>query len=200
MGVLAALVVGILVVTSPASAKDDESDRLVYYYECGYTSCENHPFPRWAMAVWLVRIVDGPGPRPPEVPTTRFVDVDEHLAPYVERLFELGITKGCGVDPARYCPEDRVTRAQMASFLVRAFNIKAADSGPFTDIGASGHADDINALVASGVAGGCRTNLPELFCPHTSPTVVQMRDIMQRVIELNDPGNGPLRPLPGRIN
>ena len=88
--------------------------------------------------------------------------------------------------PARYCPEDRVTRAQMASFLVRAFNLKASDSGPFTDISNSGHAEDINALVASGVAEGCRTNLPELFCPHTSPTLGQMRVFMRRAVELKD--------------
>ncbi|MCE2526974.1 MAG: S-layer homology domain-containing protein [Actinomycetia bacterium] len=186
---LAILAMSLLIVPKPANAKDEQTDDLVHYDDCGYVSCDNHPFPRWAMAVWLVRIVDGPGR--PGVSATRFVDVrvDEHWAPYVERLFELGITRGCGVNPARYCPEERVTRAQMASFLVRAFNLEEADSGPFTDIGASGHADDINALVASGVAEGCRTNLPELFCPHTSPTVGQMRAIMQRAVELNNPGN-----------
>ncbi len=122
------------------------------------------------------------------MPSPKFVDVrgDEHWVPYVERLFELGITKGCGVNPARYCPADRVTRAQMASFLVRAFNLEKADSGPFTDIDASGHADDINALVASGVAEGCRTNIPEMFCPHTSPTLAQMRAIMWRAVELKE--------------
>jgi len=188
IGVLTVLVVGILVATSPVKAKDEYGD-LVYYYECGHYTCENHPFPRWAMAVWLGRIVDETPP--PEVASPSFVDVrgDEHWAPYVERLLELGITKGCGVNPLRYCPEDRVTRAQMASFLVRAFNLKGAQSGPFTDIAASGHADDINALVASGVAGGCRTNIPEMFCPHTSPTLAQMRDIMKRAVALNDPGN-----------
>lgn len=188
LGALAVLATVVLVVTSPAGAKD-ETDDLVYYDGCGYASCENHPFPRWAMAVWLVRIIDG-RTGTPAVATSSFVDVsvDEHWAPYVERLFELGITRGCGVDPARYCPEDRVTRAQMASFLVRAFNLEEADSGSFTDIHASGHADDINALVASGVAEGCRINIPEMFCPHTSPTVGQMRMILQRAIELNDPG------------
>ena len=189
MGVLAVLATALLIVSNPADAKDEPTDELVYFHGCGYASCENHPFPRWAMAVWLVRIVDGPGP--PEVSSTRFVDVsgDGHWVPYVERLFELGITRGCGVDPARYCPKDRVTRAQVASFLVRAFNLPDADSGPFTDIGASGHADDINALVASGVAEGCRANLPELFCPHTSPTVAQMRAMMERAVELGDSGN-----------
>ena len=123
---------------------------------------------------------------PPEVSRTRFVEVsfDEPWASYVERLYELGITKGCRVGPARYCPEDRVTRAQMASFLVRAFNLEEAESGPLTDIRASGHADDINAFVASGVATDCRTNLPELFCPHTSPTLGQMRAIMERAVDL----------------
>ena len=194
LGILAVLVLGVLAVVGPVGAKDEGEVGVggsgeVYFNGCGYSSCLNHPFPRWAMAVWLVTIVDGQ--TPPQITSSRFMDVspDEHWASYVERLFELGITKGCGTNPARYCPEDRVTRAQMASFLVRAFNLEVAQSGPFTDIATSGHADDINALVASGLAGGCRTNIPEMFCPHTSPTLGKMRDIMKRAVALNDPGN-----------
>ena len=36
-------------------------------------------------------------------------------------LAEKGITKGCG--SGRYCPNQSVTRAEMASFLVRAFDL-----------------------------------------------------------------------------
>ena len=33
----------------------------------------------------------------------------------------LGITGGCATGPLRYCPSDPVTRAQMATFIERAF-------------------------------------------------------------------------------
>ena len=35
----------------------------------------------------------------------------------------MGITVGCAVEPARYCPDDPVTRAQMATFLARALKL-----------------------------------------------------------------------------
>jgi len=40
---------------------------------------------------------------------------------WIERLYNTGITTGCG--GGNYCPEDSVTRAQMAVFLVRTFNL-----------------------------------------------------------------------------
>jgi len=38
-------------------------------------------------------------------------------------LYNEGITSGCGTGPLRYCPDDLVTRAQMAVFLVKTFNL-----------------------------------------------------------------------------
>ena len=83
------------------------------------------------MAVWLVRVLDGTDP---VLSDTRFADVDsdEWWAPYVERLAELGVTAGCATGPARYCPHDSVTRAQMATFLTR-----AVTTGPLSVILAS---------------------------------------------------------------
>ena len=74
------------------------------------------------MAVWLVRVLDGVDP---VVSVSRFADVDpdEWWAPFVERLAVLGVTAGCATGPARYCPDDVVTRAQMATFLIRAIDM-----------------------------------------------------------------------------
>ena len=41
----------------------------------------------------------------------------------IEGIRAAGITAGCAVEPLRYCPDETVTRAQMASFLVRAFRL-----------------------------------------------------------------------------
>lgn len=81
--------------------------------------CPNRPVTRAEMASFLTRALDLPAA------TTRrtFSDVAEgstHAA-NIEALVEAGITHGCGAD--RYCPERPVTRAEMASFLVRAYGL-----------------------------------------------------------------------------
>ena len=56
---------------------------------------------------------------------TRFSDVESGIwfEGAVERLAELEITSGCDTNPLRYCPSDAVSRAQMASFVARAFGL-----------------------------------------------------------------------------
>ena len=111
--------------------------------------CPWEPLSRADMAVWLVRVVDGADPAP--VTTTRFSDVagDHPHAAFIERFAELGITEGCVTEPLRYCPDDNVTRAQMASFLVRAFELASAGRAGFTDVTAGGaHSANIVALAA----------------------------------------------------
>ena len=52
----------------------------------------------------------------------RFTDDDDSIfEPQIETLYDYGITSGCTVD--KFCPDDPVTRGQMAAFLVRAINI-----------------------------------------------------------------------------
>ena len=55
-------------------------------------------------------------------PTGVFEDVPAN-APYageVEAILNVGITRGCSNQPMLYCPDNTVTRAQMASFLAQA--------------------------------------------------------------------------------
>ena len=47
---------------------------------------------------------------------------DTHEA-NIDALAAAGVTKGCKTDPLRYCPDQAVTRAQMATFLVRALDL-----------------------------------------------------------------------------
>jgi len=80
------------------------------------------------MAVFLDRAC---GKCPWDNPTPTFVDVDPGLSYYafVERLADPASwdddapTQGCAVNPRRYCPDDVATRAQMAVFLARAFQL-----------------------------------------------------------------------------
>ena len=71
--------------------------------------CPDQPILRWTMAVWLVRALGETAAS--GTADTRFADVDTDMwwSPYVERLADLRITRGCAVDPLRFCPESPVT-------------------------------------------------------------------------------------------
>ncbi|MCE2511930.1 MAG: S-layer homology domain-containing protein [Acidimicrobiia bacterium] len=141
--------------------------------------CPGDPIPRWLMAVWLVRTVDGQDPEP--ISRSRFADVDagQWWAAHVERLAELGITVGCGAEPARYCPDNPVTRAQMASFLGTAFRLDPALPVGFTDTHGDLHAAAIDALHDAGITAGCSTD-PLQFCPGRATTRIQMAVFLER--------------------
>ena len=128
---------------------------------------------------------------PAAVETTRFTDVeaDQWWMPYVERLANLGITKGCATEPARYCPTEPVTRAQMASFLVRAFQLPTGPSGRFPDTAGNTHEADIDALASSGITVGCSTK-PELYCPSSNTNRGQMATFLTRALD-RDPSQTP---------
>ena len=144
--------------------------------------CPGEPVWRWTTAVWLVRVL---GESEPQAGLSRFVDVDdsEWWMPYVERLADLGITHGCATEPARFCPEDPVTRAQMASFLSRAFGLEESEGSPevvFSDVGEGVHTDSIYALLASGITVGCAAEPEARFCPGRFTTRAQMASFLKR--------------------
>jgi glucose/arabinose dehydrogenase len=94
-------------------------------------------------------------------------------------LYYAGITEGCG--SGLYCPSGRVTRAQMASFLVRAFSLPPSATDYFTDDNTSLHEDDINALAAAGVTTGCGGTR---FCPSQAVRRDEMASFMARAMDL----------------
>ena len=148
--------------------------------------CPGDPLQRSTMAVWMVRVLD-PGFEPSGA-GTRFDDVDasEWWASYVERLAELEVTKGCSADPPRFCPDQAVSRAQMATFLVRALDLEPAGSAGFTDTGGV-HEANIDALAAAGITAGCATD-PLRFCPGDPVTRGQMATLLVRALDqLFDP-------------
>ena len=148
--------------------------------ECGTDLfCPAGSVERWVMAVWLVRVLDEGDPVGSGL--SRFVDVDTDLwwSPFVERLADLGVTAGCATGPARFCPRDSVSRAQMATFLTRAFGLVSGPDAGFVDLGSSVHAPGINALAGSGVTAGCATG-PARFCPNGDVTRAQMSSFLNR--------------------
>lgn len=90
---------------------------------CGNNNyCPNSPVTREQMAIFLLRTKHGNTYTPPAASGV-FADVpaDYWAASWIEQLAAEGITGGCG--GGKYCPKGTVTRAQMAVFLVAAFNL-----------------------------------------------------------------------------
>ncbi len=85
--------------------------------------CRNASVTRAQMAVFLLRGMFGAGYSPPPATGTVFLDVPQNYwaAGFIEQLAAEGITSGCG--GGNYCPEDPITRAQMAVFMANAFGL-----------------------------------------------------------------------------
>ena len=145
--------------------------------------CPADPLSRWVIAVWLVRVVHGA--ETPVDDSRTFADVGEDVwwVGYVEKLAELGITRGCDLNPARYCPDQPVTRAQMASFLTRAFEFEPAEPAGFTDTVGNVHADSIDALSAANITVGCASH-PARYCPTRPVTRAEMATFLARAMNL----------------
>ncbi len=85
--------------------------------------CPESAVTRAQMAVFLLRGLYGAAHVPPPPTGAVFSDVPltHWAAAWIEQLAAEGITSGCAA--GLYCPENRVTRDQMAVFLVRTFNL-----------------------------------------------------------------------------
>jgi hypothetical protein len=122
--------------------------------------CTDDPITREQHAVIMVRAEHQEEPgyvpdkeKPVVVP---FIDVQEKMAveavddsttptqdywagPWIAELYDLGLTAGCSENPPRYCPEESVTRAQMAVFAVKLFRGQGFEptdpvTPPFNDV------------------------------------------------------------------
>jgi hypothetical protein len=122
-----------------------------------------------------------------EVRIQTFSDVDSEdmFWIWIERLYDAGITAGCQEDPPLYCPDQAVTRAQMAIFLERgmrgsAYEPEAATGEVFGDVADDDFAADwIELLAADGITAGCQLD-PPLYCPSQAVTRAQMAIFLLR--------------------
>ncbi|WP_457676866.1 carboxypeptidase regulatory-like domain-containing protein [Thiolapillus sp.] len=89
----------------------------------GGNYCPDANVTRAEMAIFLLRAEHGASYTPPPATGTVFGDVaqGDFGAAWIEQLVSEGITSGCG--GGNYCPNDPVTRGQMAVFIQRGFNL-----------------------------------------------------------------------------
>ena len=148
--------------------------------------CANDTVTRAQMAVFLERGIRGSGYQPPAATGAVFADVaaQDFAAAWIELLAADGITSGCG--QGNYCPQDSVTRAQMAVFILRAMfgagHTPPAASGVFGDVGVNDFAAGwIEQLAAEGITSGCGNRN---YCPGAPVTRAQMAVFLVRAFDL----------------
>ncbi len=138
------------------------------------TFCPDGLVTRGQMATFLVRALHLPA-----TGTDYFADDEGSIhEANINRLRAAGITLGCSA--TRFCPAGLVTRAQMATFLVRAFELPATGTDYFSDDNTNKHEANINRLRAAGITYGCGgTN----FCPNGIVTRGQMAAFLHRAAD-----------------
>ena len=117
------------------------------------------------------------------IPHSPFADVTalNWYAPFVYRLYDLGITSGCG--GGNFCPASNITRAEMAVFLLRTehggnFAPPAATGTVFGDVSINSFAAAwIEKLSAEGLTSGCGGGN---FCPNGLVTRAEMAVFLLR--------------------
>jgi hypothetical protein len=115
-----------------------------------------------------------------------FVDIagNPHEAD-IEYIASRGVTSGCNPPKNdRYCPERALTRAEMATFLVRSLALPASNQDFFGDDNGSAFEGHINTLAASGITKGCNPPKNDRYCPHGKVTRGQMAAFLARALNL----------------
>jgi len=102
----------------------------------------------------------------------------------IQWVYAEGITAGCTIE--RYCPNDNVTRAQMAIFLDRALDLPSTTTDYFTDDNGKTGEASINRLKAAGITGGCTATT---YCPTEPVTRGQMAAFLARAFALAPTAN-----------
>ncbi|MGH9886728.1 MAG: S-layer homology domain-containing protein, partial [bacterium] len=139
--------------------------------------CPDAALSRAQAAVFLLIAEHGSGYVPPD-PIGIFQDVPttSGYARWIERLYTEGITGGCATNPRRFCPDDPVTREQIAVFLLLArwgtTFVPPDPVGRFEDVPTtSPYARWIEELAREGITAGCT---PTKYCPHDAVSRGQM--------------------------
>ena len=139
--------------------------------------CPAQPVTRGQMATFLSRAVNQPST------DADFFDDDDASAHQqgINRLAQANIARGCTT--VSFCPNDPVTRGQMATFLSRALDLPAVGVDAFSDDAGDVHEGAINALASADITSGCDASRPERFCPGDTVNRAQMAAFLMRMID-----------------
>ncbi|WP_052664277.1 S-layer homology domain-containing protein [Nitriliruptor alkaliphilus] len=132
--------------------------------------CPSDHVTRAQMATFLTRAAALPAG-----PSGVFRDVSGPHQRGIEAVAAAGVTRGCA--PRQFCPNERITREQVASLLQRELNLPARPA-PFRDVSSgSTHAGAIGALAEAGIIRGGKDGT---FDPKAPVTRAQMASFLAR--------------------
>jgi beta-lactamase superfamily II metal-dependent hydrolase len=147
------------------------------------------PVTRAQMASFIARLLHRAGGSPPDAATDYFADDNGSVHERnINRLAAAGIVSGKSA--SSYDPSARVTRAQMAAFLTRAYDYRAAQHGAatltadrdfFADDATSSLQTEINKAAAAGFTGGYDDGT---YRPAGEVRRDQMASFLARVLDL----------------
>lgn len=166
--------------------------------EDGFYYCPNKKITRGQMAALLARALQLPPATQDWFPADPATVFDAEI----NSLAEAGITGGCNPpENTSFCPDDQVTRGQMATFLARAFAGQMPPTPPdaFLDDNGNTHELSINQVAAAGIALGCDASDTTLYCPYAGVTRQQMAAFLARALGLT-PMVPPPRPPTERVS
>jgi uncharacterized protein YkwD len=156
-------------------------DDIVWLVERGITTgCSSDRFcpttlvERDQMATFIARAMDLPA-------ASRDWFTDDATNPHesrINRLADAELTRGCGA--TAFCPDEEVSRGQLASFLARALALPPASRDHFRDDDWSAHEDAINRIAEAGVTLGCAE---DRFCPRGPVKREQMAAFLRRAFD-----------------
>lgn len=114
------------------------------------------------------------------VATFNDVPLGSQFIDYISLMSTYGITAGCSTNPPLFCPDNSVTREQMAVFIVAALDLVLGQSDEYTpaplfqDVNfGSSYYSFVQRLWDLGITDGCSTNPPD-FCATSPITQGQM--------------------------
>jgi hypothetical protein len=153
---------------------------IVAIYEEGVTNgcepgryCPRDTVTRAQMARFIANALNLPDRQP------SFSDVRGTHAGAIGAIEHAGITNGCA--PGLFCPWEPVTRAQMAGFINRAFDLPPGDGRSFVDVSERNtFHDDIGRLATAEITLGCNPPTNDRYCPRDAVTRAQMASFIIR--------------------
>jgi hypothetical protein len=156
----------------------------------GIRFCPGDDVTRGQMAAFLAR-----GLHLPASSDDRFTDDDGSLFEGdINKIAAAGITRGCN-PPANthFCPDQPVTRAEMATMLVRSFPdlVPATAPDAFSDDDTVVHEESINRIAAARITLGCNPPDNTHYCPDENVSRDQMSSFLTRALGLE-----PITPPP----
>lgn len=146
----------------------------------GTTFCPSTPITRAQMSLFVLLAAEGAGYRPLECAAPAFADVPpaHPFCPWIEELGWRQVTSGCG--DGNFCPEEPVTRAQAAVFVLHTLDPSLSPpfcgTPMFIDLKASNpFCPWVEELARRGAVSGCGGGL---YCPDAAITREQMAVIL----------------------